>query len=58
MALLIQAYTFLYQYSNSFLLSAPQKKPGALNMGILSTGQINAAAGSFFPQSSNAYGCT
>ena len=45
MALVIQAYTFAYQYANSWLLSAPKKQPNALKMGVLSAAMINPAAG-------------
>jgi hypothetical protein len=45
MALVIQAYTFIYQYANSWLHSTSKKQPDALKMGVISTAQINPAAG-------------
>lgn len=43
MALVIQAYTFMYQYANSWRPS-PKKQADALKMGVLSAAQINPAA--------------
>ncbi|KAL2393783.1 hypothetical protein ABEF92_002926 [Exophiala dermatitidis] len=46
MALVLQGYTFLYQYVNSWMHSTPKAKDTskALKMGVLSSAQINAAA--------------
>ncbi|KAI9368227.1 hypothetical protein BJX61DRAFT_546725, partial [Aspergillus egyptiacus] len=44
MALVLQTATFAHQYLNSFLYSRPQKSPSALNLGVVSSAQINAAA--------------
>ncbi|KAF4615568.1 hypothetical protein D9613_013002 [Agrocybe pediades] len=49
MALLLQSYTFGKQYLDSWLHPAPQKNPNALKLGVLSTAQINSAAGKFTP---------
>ena len=45
MALVAQSATFIHQYISSFLHSKPRKSPEALKLGILSSAQINAAAG-------------
>lgn len=45
MALVLQAYTFAYQYTQSWLHPVKKKNDGALKLGVLSSAQINAAAG-------------
>jgi hypothetical protein len=45
MALIVQGATFVHQYISSFLQSTPRKSPTALKLGVLSSAQINAAAG-------------
>lgn len=45
MALVIQAYTFAYQYAVSMVQAVPKKNVGALKLGVLSTSMINPAAG-------------
>lgn len=45
MALVVQSYTFLHQYVNSWVHNKPKKSANALNLGIISNAQINAAAG-------------
>ncbi|KAJ9628636.1 hypothetical protein H2203_002538 [Taxawa tesnikishii (nom. ined.)] len=44
MALVIQALTFLQQYSVAWTQNAPKKREGALKCGVLSDANINAAA--------------
>jgi len=49
MALFLQTYTFGKQYIDSWLHPAPAKTPNALNLGVLSTANINAASGQLAP---------
>ncbi|GAO46026.1 putative NAD binding Rossmann fold oxidoreductase [Saitoella complicata NRRL Y-17804] len=44
MALALQAYTFLQQYTEAWLHPAPKKTSNPLRLGVLSSAQINAAA--------------
>jgi hypothetical protein len=45
MALVLQAYTLAQQYVSSFLHPTPTKSPMALKLGVISSAQINPAAG-------------
>lgn len=45
MALVVQALTFLHEYKASLLHPIPNKNPGALRLGVISSAAINAAAG-------------
>ncbi|RYP42088.1 hypothetical protein DL767_000453 [Monosporascus sp. MG133] len=42
--IIIQAYTFLYQYAASWAQSVPKKREGALKCGVISAARINPAA--------------
>ncbi|EAW15171.1 Gfo/Idh/MocA family protein [Aspergillus clavatus NRRL 1] len=52
MALVDQAATFMHQYIYSWLQSTPSKTPDALKLGVMSTAQINPAAGKPQPEPS------
>jgi hypothetical protein len=47
MALALQAITLAQQYIFSWLHSVPSKSPSALRLGVLSSADINPAAGMF-----------
>jgi hypothetical protein len=49
MALVIQAYTFAQQYVNSWLHPTPTKSSMGLKLGVISSAQINPAAGCVKP---------
>ncbi len=49
MAFIIQGYTFLYQYLNSWLHFVPmnKKNPNALKVGVMFSDTINAASSEY-----------
>ena len=47
MALILEKLTFPFQYGNALLQSGPTKNPTALRLGVISTANINAAAGMY-----------
>lgn len=48
MALVLQAYTFAQQYIASCLHPTPAKSPMGLKLGVISTANINPAAGMLY----------